>query len=112
LVEHSSSIGGHMAQLSETFPTLDCSYCILAPRMVSVAQHPNIKIITMAEPIALKGIPGDYTVTIRVSPRYVDVARCTGCDECSRVCPVEVLNEFDEKLELRKAIFVPSGLHD
>jgi len=107
LVENSPSIGGHMAQLSETFPTLDCSYCILAPRMVNVAQHPNIRIITMAEPIALKGIPGDYTATIRVSPRYVDVAKCTGCDECSRVCPVEVLNEFDEKLELRKAIFIP-----
>lgn len=73
LVERSPSIGGHMAQLSETFPTLDCSYCILAPRMVQVSQHPNVEIITMAEPVALKGIPGDYTVTIRLKPRYLSL---------------------------------------
>ena len=107
LIERNPSIGGHMAQLSETFPTLDCSYCILAPRMVQVSQHPNVKIITMAEPVAMKGIPGDYTVTIRVKPRYVDESKCTGCDECAKVCPVQILNEFDENLELRKAIFIP-----
>ncbi|MEM3640302.1 MAG: FAD-dependent oxidoreductase [Candidatus Bathyarchaeia archaeon] len=107
LVERSPSIGGHMAQLSETFPTLDCSYCILAPRMVQVSQHPNVEIITMAEPVAVKGIPGDYTVTVRIQPRYVDETKCTGCDECAKVCPVEILNEFDENLELRKAIYIP-----
>jgi len=107
LVERSPSIGGHMAQLSETFSTLDCSYCILAPRMVGVAQHPNIKIITMAEPVALRGTLGDYIVTIKVGPRYVDETKCTGCDECARVCPIEVLNESEENLALRKAIYVP-----
>lgn len=107
LVERSPSIGGHMAQLSETFPTLDCSYCILAPRMVQVSQHPNVEIISMAEPVALRGTPGNYTVTVRIKPRYVDEAKCTGCDECARVCPVGVLNEFDENLELRKAIYIP-----
>ncbi len=107
LVERSPSIGGHMAQLSETFPTLDCSYCILAPRMVQVSQHPNVEVITMAEPVAMKGIPGDYTVTIRIKPRYIDETKCTGCDECAKVCPVGILNEFDENLELRKAIYIP-----
>ena len=107
LVEREPCIGGHMAQLSETFPTLDCSYCILAPRMVSVAQHPRIKILTMAEPISLEGAPGDYTVTIRVKPRYVDVEKCTGCDECAKVCPVEVPDEFNLGLTWRKAIYIP-----
>ena len=107
LVEREPCIGGHMAQLSETFPTLDCSYCILAPRMVSVAQHPRIKILTMAEPISLEGTPGDYTVTIRVKPRYVDVEKCTGCDECAKVCPVEVPDEFNLGLTWRKAIYIP-----
>ncbi|MEM2103755.1 MAG: hydrogenase iron-sulfur subunit [Candidatus Bathyarchaeia archaeon] len=107
LVERSPSVGGHMAQLSETFPTLDCSYCILAPRMVQVSQHPNVQIITMAEPVAIKGIPGDYTVTVKLKPRYVDESKCTGCDECAKVCPVGILNEFDENLELRKAVYIP-----
>ncbi|RLI10435.1 hypothetical protein DRO25_03400, partial [Candidatus Bathyarchaeota archaeon] len=107
LVERNPCIGGHMAQLSETFPTLDCSYCILAPRMVSVSQHPRIKIITMAEPVALEGMPGDYTVTIRVKPRYVDIEKCTGCDECTKVCPVEVPDEFNLGLTWRKAIYIP-----
>jgi heterodisulfide reductase subunit A len=107
LVERSPCIGGHMAQLSETFPTLDCSYCILAPRMVSVSQHPKIEIYTMAEPVALKGVPGDYVVTLRVKPRYVEIDKCTGCDDCTEVCPVEVPDEFDMGLTWRKAIYIP-----
>jgi len=107
LVERDPCIGGHMAQLSETFPTLDCSYCILAPRMVSVSQHPKIKIYTMAEPVALKGFPGDYVVTLRVKPRFVDVDKCTGCDDCTDVCPVEVPDEFNMGLTWRKAIYIP-----
>lgn len=107
LIERQPSIGGHMAQLSETFPTLDCSYCILAPRMAQVSQHPNVEIITMAEPVGINGIPGDYIVTMELKPRYVDESKCTGCDECAKVCPIGILNEFDENLELRKAIYVP-----
>ncbi|MFX0197448.1 MAG: hydrogenase iron-sulfur subunit [Candidatus Hodarchaeota archaeon] len=107
LVERAPSIGGHMAQLSETFPTLDCSYCILAPRMVSAGQHPNIKILTMAEPTALKGTPGNYVVTIKEKPRYVDASKCIGCDECVNICPVKVSNEFEEGLLKRKAIYIP-----
>ena len=107
LVERSPCIGGHMSQLSETFPTLDCSYCILAPRMVGVAQHPKVSIITNAEPIEVKGIPGDYKVKVRRKQGYVDEKRCTACDDCSRVCPIEDLNPFLEGLELRKAIYTP-----
>ena len=107
LVERNHCIGGHMTQLSETFPTLDCSYCILAPRMVGVAQHPNITIITNAEPIEVKGIPGDYTVKIKKSQRFVDKEKCTACDNCSEVCPIEDPNPFMEGLEFRKAIYIP-----
>jgi len=107
LVERSPCIGGHMAQLSETFPTLDCSYCILAPRMVSVSQHPKIKIYTMAEPVSLAGVPGDYVVTLYVKPRYVEIDKCTGCNDCSDACPVEVPDEYNMGLTWRKAIYIP-----
>lgn len=107
LVERSPSIGGHMAQLSETFPTLDCSYCILAPRMVAVAQHPNVKILSMAEPTTLKGVPGDYVVTIKMRPRYVDAAKCTACGECAKVCPVKIPDEYNAGLTKRKAAYIP-----
>jgi heterodisulfide reductase subunit A len=107
LVEKNPCIGGHMTQLSETFPTLDCSYCILAPRMVGVAQHPNITIISNSEPIEVKGIPGDYEVKIKKAQRFVDEEKCTACDNCSMVCPVEDLNPFLEGLEFKKAINIP-----
>jgi heterodisulfide reductase subunit A len=107
LVERSPSIGGHMAQLSKTFPTFDCSYCILAPRMVSVGQHRNIKLYTLTEPIALKGVPGDYAAIIKEKPRYIDVTKCTSCGECTTLCPVKVYSEFEEGLQQRKAIYIP-----
>jgi len=106
LVERSPSIGGHMAQLSKTFPTLDCSQCILTPKMVYASQHPNIKIITMAETTAIEGTPGNYRVLITKKPRYVD-AGCTACEECAKKCPVKVPSEFEAGLLERKAIYSP-----
>jgi len=107
LVERSPSIGGHMAQLSKTFPTLDCSQCILTPKMVSASQHPRIKILSMAEPVAVEGSPGNYRVLIKKLPRFVDAAKCTACGECEKVCPVKVPSEFEAGLIQRKAIYTP-----
>jgi len=107
LVERSPSIGGHMAQLSKTFPTLDCSQCILTPKMVYAGQHPNIRIISMAEPIAAEGSPGNYRVLIKKRPRFVDASKCTACGECEKVCPVKVPSEFEAGLFPRKVIYTP-----
>lgn len=107
MVERNPSIGGHMAQLSKTFPTFDCSACILTPKMVSVSQHPKIKIFTNAEPIALEGSPGNYHVKIRIKPRYVDVEKCTACGECAKKCPVKKPSSFEENLVQEKAIYIP-----
>jgi len=107
LIERSPSIGGRMAQLSKTFPTLDCSACILTPKMVYVSQHPNIEIIDMAEPIAVNGSPGNYSITVTIRPRYVDKERCISCGECARVCPVKKPSEHEEGLTQEKSIFLP-----
>jgi heterodisulfide reductase subunit A len=98
LVEKTPSIGGHMAQLDKTFPTLDCSACILTPKMVDVARHPNIELITYAELEEVSGYIGNFSVKIRKKPRYVDERRCTGCGNCASVCPVMILNDFDANL--------------
>jgi len=107
LLERSPSIGGHMAQLSKTFPTLDCSQCILTPKMVYAGQHPNIEIISMAEPVAVEGSPGNYRVLVKKQPRFVDASKCTACGECEKVCPVKVPSEFEAGLFPRKAIYTP-----
>ncbi|MCS7216540.1 MAG: CoB--CoM heterodisulfide reductase iron-sulfur subunit A family protein [Candidatus Bipolaricaulota bacterium] len=107
LVERSPSIGGHMAQLSETFPTLDCSQCILTPKMVEVARHPRIRILAYSEVEEVSGFVGNYRVRIRKKPTYVDPAKCNLCGECAKVCPVRVPNEFDRGLSLRAAIYIP-----
>jgi heterodisulfide reductase subunit A len=107
LVERSPSIGGHMSQLSKTFPTFDCSACILTPRMVSVSKHPNVKILTNSEPINIGGSAGNYEVKIRVKPRYVDVEKCIACGECSQKCPVSKSSIFEENLVQEKAIYRP-----
>ena len=107
LIDKAPSIGGHMMQLSKTFPTLDCSTCILAPRMVEVARNPNIKLMTLTTVENVEGYPGDFKVTLRVKPRFVDVEKCVACGECSKVCPVTVPSEFDEGLTKRKAIYQP-----
>ena len=108
LVEKEPAIGGHMAQLSETFPTLDCSQCILTPRMVEVGQHPHIELLTLSEVVAVEGEVGSFRVRILRHPRYVIEERCTACGDCVQVCPVVVPNEFDRGLAARRAIYIPS----
>ncbi len=107
LVEKNPSIGGHMAQLSETFPTLDCSQCILTPKMVAAARHPNIKIYTNSEVEQVSGYVGNFDILIRKKARYVDESKCTACGDCSDVCPSVALNEFDRNMGIRKAIYIP-----
>ena len=107
LVEREPSIGGHMAQLSETFPTLDCSQCILTPRTVEVGQHPNIRLLTLSEVVGVEGSVGDFHVRVLRHPRYVIEERCTACGDCAQVCPVVVPNEFDRGLAARRAIYMP-----
>jgi heterodisulfide reductase subunit A len=107
LVEKDAAIGGHMSRLSETFPTLDCSQCIMTPRMVEVGQHPNIRLLTLSEVTSVEGEAGDFRVQILRHPRYVD-EKCVACSACSRVCPVKVPSEFDRGLSERSAIYIPS----
>lgn len=108
LVEREPAIGGHMAQLSETFPTLDCSQCILTPRTVEVGQHPNIRLLTLSEVVAVTGEAGSFRARILRHPRYVDEAKCIACGNCARACPVSVDSEFDCGLSRRSAIYIPS----
>ena len=96
-----------MAQLDKTFPTLDCSICILAPKMIECFRHPNVDLLTYSEVADVKGEAGDFTVKILKRPRYVDSAKCTGCGTCMEKCPVKVPNEFDMGLGNRKAIYMP-----
>jgi heterodisulfide reductase subunit A len=108
LVEREPTIGGHMAQFDKCFPTLDCAACILTPKMTQVRVHPNIELLTYSEVESVE--PYDlrnFKVKIRRKARYVNEDTCTGCDECTRVCPVEVPSEFDEGLGMRRAIYRP-----
>lgn len=108
LIEKDPSIGGHMSQLSETFPTLDCSQCILTPRMVEVAQHPNITLYTYAELESLSGFIGNFEAKIRLKAKSIDESVCTGCGLCTTKCPQKKIpSEFNEGLGKRTAIYVP-----
>jgi heterodisulfide reductase subunit A2 len=108
MVEREPSIGGRMAGLSETFPTLDCSQCILTPRMVEVGQHPNIRLHSYSEVEAVEGYVGSFDVTIRKKARYVDIDKCNGCGDCWNACPIKKnLSEFDFGMGYRRAIYVP-----
>lgn len=107
LLEKGESIGGHMAQLDKTFPTLDCSICIEGPKMVDIRRHPNIEIIDYADLVSVNGYVGNFEVKISKNPRYVIAENCTGCGECKEVCPIEYPNDWDMGLGVRKAISVP-----
>jgi heterodisulfide reductase subunit A2 len=107
LIEREPSIGGHMAQLDKTFPTNDCSMCILSPKMVDVQRHPNITLYTCSEVENIEGSVGNFSVTIKKHPRYVDESTCNGCGDCIQICPVEVYNRFDAGIGIRKAIYKP-----
>ena len=91
LVGREPSIGGHMAQLDKTFPTLDCAACILTPKMVSVGQHPDIKLMTYSEVVDVSGYVGNFKVRIKKKARYVDVIKCSGCGICWNMCPATVI---------------------
>lgn len=108
LVEKTPSVGGRMAQLDKTFPTLDCSICILAPKMVEVARHPNIELLTYSEVKEVSGEAGNFHVKILKKSRFVDTEKCTGCGACSEKCPMKKIpNEFEEGMGMRTAIYIP-----
>ena len=108
LVEREPSIGGHMAQFDKTFPTLDCSACILTPRMVQVGSHPNITLLTYSEIEKVEGYVGSFTVSIRKRARSIDESTCTGCGICWEKCPKKVVdNVFEAGMGNRKAVYVP-----
>ena len=109
LVERSPTIGGRMAQLDKTFPTLDCSGCILTPKMMEAANHPNIELLTYSEIVGVEGSIGNYTVKVKKKARYVDMDKCTGCGDCVAACRLKdrVTSEFDEGIGKRSAIYIP-----
>jgi heterodisulfide reductase subunit A len=107
LVERTPSIGGHMAQLDKTFPTLDCSACILTPKMTQVGSHPFVELLTYSEIEEVTGYIGNFKVKIRKKARYVNEDLCTGCGVCQTKCPWKVDSEFEVGLAKRKAIYTP-----
>lgn len=109
LVEKSPTIGGHMAQLDKTFPTLDCSACILTPKMVDVANHPNIELMTYSQVEDISGYIGNFNVKVRKKARFVEMDKCTGCGACAEACRMagRIPNEFDEGIGMRGAIYLP-----
>ncbi len=109
LVEKTPSVGGRMAQLDKTFPTLDCSACILTPKMVDCAGHPNIELMTYSEVEEIGGYIGNFDVKVRKKARYVDFDKCTGCGDCANECRVKdrFPNEFDQGMGKRSAVYLP-----
>lgn len=107
LIEKTPSIGGRMAQLDKTFPTNDCSICILAPKMAECFRHPNVTLHTYSEVKEVLGVKGDFSVKVLKKARYVKEAECVGCGDCSAKCPVRVPNEFDFGMRRRGVIYLP-----
>lgn len=106
MVEKSLAIGGRMAQLDKTFPTNDCSMCIISPKLVEVGRHINVELLTLTDILSVEGEEGDFTVTVRKNPRYIDMSKCIACGECTKKCPRKLNNEYNENLDTRKAIYV------
>ena len=107
LVERTPTIGGHMAQLDKTFPTMDCSACIITPKMVEVGRHPNIDLLTYSEIESVDLNTGNFEVKVRRKTRKINHLICTGCGACGTVCPITIPNEFDYNMGYRKAAYVP-----
>jgi heterodisulfide reductase subunit A2 len=107
LVEEKPSIGGVMAALDKTFPTMDCSICVLGPKMMDVGRHPNIKLLTYSTVEKVSGYVGNFKVRIRRKARYVDETLCTACGKCAEVCPVTSPDEFQQGFSTRKGIYIP-----
>jgi heterodisulfide reductase subunit A len=107
LVEREPSIGGHMTQLDKTFPTLDCSACILTPKMSAAGSHPYIELMSYSEVAEVSGYVGNFKVKVRKKARYVDEEKCTGCGICQQKCPWKVDSEFEVGMGKRKAIYTP-----
>ncbi|MQL53451.1 NAD(P)-binding protein [Desulfofundulus thermobenzoicus] len=105
LVERSPAIGGTMPMLDKTFPTNDCAMCTLSPKLVECGRHRNIEVLTLSEVTGLTGEPGNFTVTVKKHPRYVDTAKCVSCGACAEACPAEVSDGFNQGLDQRKAIY-------
>ncbi|MEJ2642390.1 MAG: FAD-dependent oxidoreductase, partial [Desulfosarcinaceae bacterium] len=112
MVESQSAIGGVMAQLDKTFPTNDCSMCVISPKLVEAGRHLNIDLHTLSEVTDVTGEPGNFEVTITKKPRFIDLDKCTACGECAKACPINIDNQFDENLRTRKAAFklYPQGM--
>ena len=107
LVEKQASIGGVMAQLDKTFPTMDCSICVLGPKMMDVGRHPRINLMTYSEVEEISGYVGNFTARIREKARYVDETECNTCGKCAEVCPVVVPDVFQQGFSSRKAAYMP-----
>jgi heterodisulfide reductase subunit A-like polyferredoxin len=105
LVETKSAIGGHMAQLDKTFPTNDCAMCIVSPKLVDVGRHHNVELLVDSEVLGMRGEPGNFTVRVRTRPRYIDLAKCTGCGDCADVCPVIIPDHFNVGLTAQRAAY-------
>jgi len=106
LIDEAASIGGVMAQLDKTFPTNDCSMCILSPKLVATGRHPNITILTNTEILGLKGEVGNFEVKLRKHSRYIIEDKCNGCGLCAQKCPIEAVDTYNEGLSERSAIYV------
>jgi heterodisulfide reductase subunit A-like polyferredoxin len=105
MAERKSAIGGHMAQLDKTFPTNDCAMCTISPKLVDVGRHRNIELLTNTEVVSVEGQVGNFSVTLRRQPRYIDPLKCISCGDCEEVCPVEIPDPFNEGLSPRRAAY-------